>query len=62
VTSDQTGVWRDKDAHVDELDPMTAVYEPNHEEYFKVHHEDLTLDSFKELAKKTYRTVSYRKQ
>jgi hypothetical protein len=42
-------------------DPMTAVYEPSHDEYFRVHAEDLTLDSVKELAKIPYRAVSYRK-
>ena len=42
-------------------DPMAAVYEPNHEDYFKLHSEDLTLDSVKELAKIPHRAVSYRK-
>lgn len=42
-------------------DPLSAVYEPSHEVFFKDHHIELTMDSIKVLAKIPFRKISYRK-
>ena len=42
-------------------DPMAKVYEASHEEYFKLHHDELTLNAVKVLARIPYRTVTYNK-
>ena len=42
-------------------DPLTAVYEESHEEYYRQHHDELTMDSVKALASVPYRTISYKK-
>lgn len=42
-------------------DPMAVTYEAGHEEFFKAHLDELTVDSVKGLARIPYRTVSYRK-
>jgi hypothetical protein len=42
-------------------DPMTAVYALDHEEFYKIHQDELTLDSVNGLAKIPYRLLSYKK-
>ena len=43
-------------------DPLyESRYDPVHEEYFKEHESELTLDSIRLLAKIPYKTVSSRK-
>ncbi len=42
-------------------DPMAAVFSAPHEEYFKEHAEDLTMDAVKELALIPFRNITYEK-
>ncbi len=44
-------------------DPLyESRYDPLHEEYFKEHESELTMDNIRVLSTIPYRTVSYRKE
>lgn len=44
-------------------DPMSKTrYSPDHEEYFKIHESELSLDTVRALASFPYRPVSYKRE
>ncbi len=42
-------------------DPMATVYTPEHEEFYKAHQDELTVNSVKALSRIPYRAVTYNK-
>ena len=42
-------------------DPLASVYAPDHEEFYREHQSELTVNSVKALAMVPYRNLSYKK-